>query len=186
MTEQLRQTHFTADAFIAWAMEQPSGRFELENGKVVAMAPERVGHARAKLEAVLALREAIKHAGVGCEALVDGVAVRIDEQTVYEPDALVRCGPPLSDDVVQLSDPVIVVEVLSPSSRGIDTGLKLAGYFRLPSLRHYLVISSESRVVLHHFRSDTGTIEVRILAEGTLTLNPPGLAIEIEDLFPGS
>ena len=43
--EQPRQTEFTADEFIAWALEQPTGRFELDNGIVVAMAPERVNHA---------------------------------------------------------------------------------------------------------------------------------------------
>lgn len=185
MTEQLRQASFTADEFIAWAMEQPTGRFELANGKIVAMAPERVGHARAKLAAVLALRASIERAGLGCEAMIDGVAVRIDDRTVYEPDALVRCGAPTPGDDVHVSDPIILVEVLSPSSRGIDTGLKLAGYFRLPSVRHYLVVSTETRTVLHHRRDEAGTIEVRILGEGRLMLDPPGLAIDIGDLFPG-
>jgi Uma2 family endonuclease len=57
--EQPRQTEFTADEFIAWALEQPTGRFELDNGTVVAMAPERASHATAKLNAVIALRDAI-------------------------------------------------------------------------------------------------------------------------------
>ena len=45
-------SRFTADAFLAWAVEQPRGRYELVGGEVVAMAPERVGHARLKLAAV--------------------------------------------------------------------------------------------------------------------------------------
>ena len=45
--EQPRQTEFTADDFIAWALEQPTGRFELDNGIVVAMAPERASHNQA-------------------------------------------------------------------------------------------------------------------------------------------
>jgi Uma2 family endonuclease len=39
--EQPKPTEFTADEFIAWALEQPTGRFELDNGIVVAMAPGR-------------------------------------------------------------------------------------------------------------------------------------------------
>lgn len=58
------------------------------------------------------------------------------EVTTYEPDALVRCGPPLPDDAVTLTEPVIVVEVLSPSTRANDAGAKLEDYVRLPSLRH--------------------------------------------------
>ena len=77
----------TFDEFLAWAMAQPEGRFELVDGKVVAMAPERVAHARLKSEVWLALRDAIKSAGLPCEALPDGMTVKIDEHTAYEPDA---------------------------------------------------------------------------------------------------
>ena len=61
--EHPRQAGFTADEFIAWALEQPTGRFELDNGVVVAMAPERASHAVAKLNAVIALRDAISARG---------------------------------------------------------------------------------------------------------------------------
>jgi Uma2 family endonuclease len=185
MTEQPRETEFTADAFIAWALEQPTGRFELRNGVVVAMAPERVAHARAKLRAVNALAAAIAAAGLGCEALPDGMAVRVNDRTVYEPDALVRCGPPLPGAAVELDDPVVVVEVVSPSSRGIDRGAKLAGYFALPSVRHYLIVDLDQRLVIHHQRDAEGLIGVRILRDGPLTLDPPGLTIDVGDLFSG-
>jgi Uma2 family endonuclease len=118
--------------------------------------------------------------------MIDGVSVRVDDRTVYEPDALVRCGPPAPDEALEVTDPIVVVEILSPSSRGIDTGLKLDGYFRLASLRHYLVVNTEGRVVLHHRRDEAGAIGVRILHEGTLRLDPPGLAVEIGDLFAAS
>ncbi|HVH01921.1 MAG TPA: Uma2 family endonuclease [Amaricoccus sp.] len=176
---------FTADEFLAWALDQPEGRFELDEGLVVAMTPERVSHAVAKLNATIALRDAIGRAGLPCQALPDGVAVRVNDRTVYEPDALVRCGPASPGDAVEVSDPVIVVEVVSPSSRGIDSGVKLAGYFQLASLRHYLIVDHDKRVVIHHHRDPDGRIEVGVLHDGRLTLDPPGLAIEVRDLFLG-
>lgn len=183
MTIQLGPMRLTAEAYFDWAMAQPTGRFELSGGEVVAMAPERVAHTRAKLEAVIALRTAIKTHGLGCEAIADGISVRIDDRTVYEPDALVRCGPKTPGDVIAVDDPVIVVEVVSPSSRGVDTGAKLAGYFLLPSLRHYIVVDTESRAVVHHRRDDAGVISVQVLHSGALALDPPGLQIEIGDIF---
>ena len=183
--EQPRPTRFTADEFIAWAMEQPAGRFELDNGVVVAMAPERVNHALAKSQAWLGLRAAIAARGLACQALPDGMTVRIDERTVFEPDALVRCGPPLPGDAIEATDPVVVVEVVSPSSRGIDRGVKLAGYFSLPSVRHYLIVDTDKRVVIHHRRDEAGGIAVRILHDGSLALDPPGLAIDVPDIFDG-
>lgn len=183
--EQPKRTEFTADEFIAWALEQPTGRFELDNGTVVAMAPERVNHGRAKARAWRALDAAIAAGGLGCEALPDGATVRIDDRTVYEPDALVRCGPPLPGDAIEVGDPVVVVEVVSPSSRGIDKGAKLASYFSLPSVRHYLIVDTDKRVVIHHRLVEGGPVESRFLHEGRLTLDPPGLSIEVEDIFAG-
>ena len=86
--EQPRQTNFTADEFIAWALEQPAGRFELDNGVVVAMAPERVSHGIAKRNVLIALHNAIGARGLACQALPDGMSVRVNDRTVYEPDAL--------------------------------------------------------------------------------------------------
>jgi Uma2 family endonuclease len=183
--EQPKQTEFTADEFIAWALEQPEGRFELDNGVVVAMAPERVNHAVAKLNAAVALRSAIGARGLPCQAFPDGMSVRVNDRTVYEPDALVRCGPPLPGDAIEISDPILVVEVVSPSSRGIDRGAKLASYFSLPSVRHYLIVDTDKRVVIHHRRDEAGQIAVRIVREGSLPLDPPGLEIGIRDIFDG-
>jgi len=53
---------FTADAFLAWAEEQPDGRFELIEGRVVAMGRERAAHGRAKYRAVVALDAALAKA----------------------------------------------------------------------------------------------------------------------------
>jgi Uma2 family endonuclease len=184
MTEQFRDLHLTADEFFAWTMTQPGGRYELHYGKVVAMSPERVVHTRTKYETYFALRSAILTKGLDCEALGDGVSVRIDEKVVYEPDALVRCGPRTPGEAVEIDDPLIVVEVASPSTRGVDTGAKLAGYFRLASVRHYLIVQPEARAVVHHRRDEEGAITTRILRDGRLALDPPGLDLAIADLFP--
>jgi Uma2 family endonuclease len=166
-------------------LEQPTGRFELDNGVVVAMAPERASHAIVKRDAMIALHDAIGARGLPCQALPDGMAVRVNARTVYEPDALVRCGPRLPGDAVELDDPVIVVEVVSPSSRGIDRGAKLAGYLALPSVRHYLIVDIDSQLVIHHHRDAEGLIGVRILRDGPLALDPPGLTIDVRDIFSG-
>ena len=122
----------TADDFIAWAVEQPKRpRYELVAGELVLMAPERAAHARVKGAVWRALDDALRAARLPCEAYLDGMAVKVDDSVVYEPDALVRCGEPLPDDAVKVTDPMIVVEVLSPSSLARDTGAKLEDYFRL-------------------------------------------------------
>lgn len=186
MTRQPDPSNFTADAFIAWAMDQPRGRFELVRGKVVTMSPERAGHARAKARAHRALEDAIAASGLGCEAFPDGMTVRIDDSTVYEPDALVRCAPRASDDSVEIPDPIIVVEVVSRSSRSTDSGVKLHDYFTLPSVRHYLVLDADKRTLAHYRRGEDDVVATRILGAGSLVLEPPGLTVGVTDLFAPS
>jgi Uma2 family endonuclease len=170
----------TADAFIAWTMEQPEGeRYELADGMVVAMAPERARHARAKGRLYRRLAEAVEAAGLPCEVFPDGMAVVVDAETIYEPDALLRCGEPLDGDAVKVLDPVIVVEVLSPSTQGVDLGDKLAGYFRIPSLRHYLIVKPGSPVVIHHARAADGDILTRLVREMPIRLEPPGIVVDL-------
>jgi Uma2 family endonuclease len=174
----------TLDAFYAWVQRQRDGRFELENGQVVAMAPEQVRHARAKAEAWLALRQAIATAGIGCLPLVDGVAVEIDSTTAFVPDVLVDCSERLAPDAIVATQPVIVVEVVSPSTNQRDMTTKLVGYFRVSSIRHYLIVDAAKRVVVHHQRTEGEALATRILATGSLALDPPGITLRVEDLFP--
>jgi Uma2 family endonuclease len=176
----------TADEFIAWAMEQPDGvHYELVAGEVVAMAPERAGHWRVKARVVRALTDAIERAGSECEVFGDRMAVEVSADTVYEPDAMVRCGAPVPDDAVKVVDPVVVVEVLSPSTGAHDSGTKLEGYFEIPSVRHYLLVNLKRRTVVHHARSEGGEITTRIARDGTIGLDPPGIALDVAGLFLG-
>ena len=177
-----RPLRMTADEFLAWAVEQ-EGRFELASGEVVAMAPERAAHALTKLAVARALGDAVRDAGLPCQVFPDGMALRVDEATVYEPDASLRCGEPLDGDAVEFCDPVIVVEVLSPSTRARDAGAKLADYFRLPSVRHYLLLRTDTRSAIHHARGEDGVITTAIATEGALRLDPPGIAIALGAVF---
>jgi Uma2 family endonuclease len=172
----------SVDEFLAWAEGRP-GRYELAGGEVVAMSPERAGHARTKFAIQAALKTAIRSGGLPCEMFPDGMTVRIDRNTAYEPDALVRCGQHLDPDTIEVPDPLILVEVLSPSTRGVDSGAKLVGYFQVPSVRHYLIVDAERRRVVHHRRADGTRIETRIVADGALSLDPPGLSLALADLF---
>jgi Uma2 family endonuclease len=173
----------TAEAFVAWAMRQERGRYELIDGAVVQMNAERLVHADVKLNLAIALRAAFKFAGLEGKVLGDGMAVQIDETTVHEPDALVRLGAPLPADTTILTDPIIVCEVLSPSTGPVDTGLKLLNYFTLPSVEHYLVVNTSKRTVLHYTRGRDGQPTLRTVSEGELRLDPPGLTISVAEIF---
>src|SRR6266700_2901113 len=173
----------TVPEFLAWAETQEHGRYELMGGQVVAMAPERMGHVRAKLRATDALRAAIERAGVRCETFIDGLAVAVDRETSYVPDALVNCGEEFDTESMIAPNPVIVVEVLSPSTRSLDKTTKLADYFRVPGLSHYLIVDLSRRHVVHYRKQPDGVVTVAILEDGEIALDPPGISVAVSGFF---
>ena len=178
------QQKMTVDEYLAWAEGRP-GRYELYAGFVYAQAPERARHAEVKFAVQRALLEGVRRAGLPCHMLPDGMTVRIDRHTAHEPDALVYCGPKLADTAVEVPSPVIVVEVLSPSTRHIDASAKLGGYFAVASVRHYLIVDPDRPMVIHHARGDGDQIATRILHGGTLRLDPPGIDVMVGDFYVG-
>jgi Uma2 family endonuclease len=78
---------------------------------------------------------------------------------------------------------MIIVEVLSPTTSHTDTSAKLIGYFKLPSVQHYLIIDPDACAVAHHSRRTDGTVSGRTVTSGTLRLDPPGLAIDVSEFF---
>jgi Uma2 family endonuclease len=183
MNIALRRTMTVAE-YLAWGDAQGGRvRAELINGQIVAMSPERADHNRTKGRIFLALSRAVSAAALGCEAFTDGMTVPIDEHTAYEPDALVHCGAPIPAQQLTVPAPIIVAEVLSPTTSHSDTSAKLIGYFKLPSVHHYLVIDPQGGTLTHYARGQDGAVAPRTLTSGTLRLDPPGLELQVSDVL---
>ena len=152
----LAQRRMTVDEFLAWA-EGREGRWELYNG--VPFACLRSGRliSRSSMRFTSLCRQAIRKAGLPCHVQGDGASIRISQHLMYGPDALVYCGPKLPDDALEAPNPVILVEVASPSTRKMDETVKLNGYFSLPSVHHYLIVDPDGPPVVHYSRQADGT-----------------------------
>jgi Uma2 family endonuclease len=176
----------SAEAFMAWYDARQDGeRYELLDGLVQPndMQGERLQHAETKARITDQFRAEIRSKKLPCQGLGDGMAVRVDDKTIFEPDALVRCGPKLPDETTIILDPMIVVEVVSPSSQRIDALTKLAHYFRNPHIIHYLIVISSPRQVIHHRRGEGTGIITSIHHAGVIEFAPPGLSLTIADIF---
>ena len=110
------------------------------------------------------------------------MTVRIGARTAFEPDALVVCPSPLDLNTMEIPSPIVVVEVLSPSTAADDHAVKLDGYFSLMSVEHYGIVDPDRRVMIHSQRG-ADAIETRILRDGHLRLDPPGLVAGVGAFF---
>jgi Uma2 family endonuclease len=176
----LRKQEMSVDEFLAWAERQP-GRWELVDGVPTAMSPERVIHGDTKYRLARALDAAIAKAKVPGRFVLDSAAVRVDARTLYQPDALVYCGEPMPGDTLEIPNPVLVCEVLSPVNAMTDLRDKLQGYFRVASVAHYLIVDPDKRIVIHHARGMGDVLATRIVSEGELRLEPPGVEVTLQE-----
>ena len=94
---------------------------------------------------------------------------------------MVTCAPiDLSTPVI--AEPVIIVEVMSPSSEADDAGRKWFSYRKIPSLKHYLVLSQDERAVQVHSRAGDLWRE-RFVSAGTIELDDPPVRLEIDAIY---
>jgi Uma2 family endonuclease len=174
----------TVEEFLAWSERQPDqDRYELVDGEIVAMTRDTIQHNRTKGRAYRAICEALEVAGLPCEAFIDGIAITINENTVRIPDIIVQCGADPLPRAMVAESPLVVVEVVSPSSERDDKDTKFMDYFSVAGIRHYLILFPERRAVIHHQRNERGAIESAILKEGAVTLDPPGFSVSVVALL---
>ncbi len=187
----------TFEEFLAWAESVPkeAGRFELWDGRVVVkkgpagtMNAERSQHWRMNGALFLALHTAIKQAGINAHAAIEGPTVKLPPgNRGAEPDVLVYLGPEVSRNSLVVPEPLIICEVLSPSTAKHDMSAKLEGYFALPSIQHYILADPDKPMLIVHSRAVDGTLQTRLISDpaATLRLDPPGLTVSLAEVLVG-
>jgi Uma2 family endonuclease len=173
----------TVEEFLNWAASQPDGGFELVDGQIVAMVQERALHNLAKLAVARALQDAVAAAGLECTVYTDGMTVRIDRHTARGPDALVQCGKPVDLASMEADNPIIVIEVVSPTSERRDTDAKLIEYFSVESIQHYLIFFPHKGVAVHHARAGNDRIHTKLIHSGMIELIPPGMSLPVAEIL---
>ncbi len=172
----------TAEEFAVWAEARPEKRWELFDGVPALQQSQSWGHAHFKFRIAQALDSAIVKSGLKLFLGLDGIVVKAGPKTAFVPDVVIFTGAMDYQDVIT-PDPIIAVEVLSPSTQRKDFTTKLRGYFDVPTIKHYLIVNWEDREIIHHYRSGEGLAKPYIVRDGLLKLDPPGMEIALADIF---
>lgn len=178
--KQLGDLPRTVEEFDRWNAEQPE-RWEFIAGVPVMMAPASLPHTLIKGSIFAALRQ--KLVGTPCHTLVDGAEVR-SYRFAAIPDVLVACGE-LDQRSPTIAEPVVLVEVMSPSSERDDTQRKWQGYCLIPSLRHYLVVAQDSCFVTLHSRTGPSSFAEDVYQDGVIELSAIGVSLSIDEIYDG-
>ncbi len=185
MTQPATSLRMSPDAFLAWEREQ-LGRHVYLRGEVFAMAGGSPRHSLLTSRAIVRLAFAFE--GKPCDVHTSDLRLGIaDEHFVYA-DAVVVCRPitlrPGTTDVV--TNPVVVIEILSKSTEAYDRGEKQASYLALPSLKHLVLVSQREPRVEVYTREGAGVFRFRVHGAGSrVPLEGVGVEIGVDELYAG-
>jgi Uma2 family endonuclease len=155
MTALPQATAISIDDYLA-GEEVAEVRHEFIDGAVHAMAGGTRDHSAIAANAIVALGSQLR--GKAWRPFTSDLKIRIDfpdHVRFYYPDASVVCTPSSGDPRYE-RNPIVILEVLSESTRRIDQTEKRDGYFHLPSLQVLILADSERRHVLVHRRRPDG------------------------------
>ena len=174
---EMQPRRYTAEEYFTLE-EKGELRHEFFEGEVFAMAGESIAHNTIAQNFVLALRPALR--GKNCQVIIETVQLAVEANRHYTyPDIVVSCDPQDQRESRRLHHPLLIVEVLSPSTESYDRGLKFNQYKRIPSLRHYLLVSQKTWLVEWYQLSEHGVWGHTALAEAADTIIIPELNLTL-------
>jgi Uma2 family endonuclease len=164
--------------FLAWERDQPE-KHEYAGGVITMMTGASLAHATITMNVAFALRQALR--GTGCRPFVNDAKV-IASDSVRYPDIVVTCQPVTGiDDIVP--EPIVVIEVISPSTEREDRGRKKFDYFATPSIRQYAIIEQDERLIDLYTRTGEGWIDEIVQGDAVLKLSSVGVEVSLDAIY---
>jgi Uma2 family endonuclease len=177
-----RETRMSVAEYRIWVEDRPDWeRWELIDGERILMSPPRERHQTIVANLILGLSDLARPKN--CRAL-PGLAILSEAMDDFAPvpDVVVRCGPPLPDGYA--SDPVLVAEVLSPSTMTLDRGRKIDFYKTIGSLRRFLIVyQAEARIEVFSRRDAEEWESAALGLNDSLDLPELGGAVAVRDVY---
>lgn len=148
----------TLAEFMAWESEQ-AGRHEFYGGEIFCLVGSTARHNRVILNLASRIDDHLD--GTRCQVFAESMLVQLANDAVLYPDVMVTCGKAGAGDEQTVTDPKVVIEVLSPSNsayekQGYDKREKFILYRTLASLREYVLIDPVKRELEVFTRNETG------------------------------
>lgn len=183
MSELARHLSYTFAEYVALD-DVSEEKLELINGEIYAVAHGTPEHGRLAMRLGRVLGNAL--GARPCEVYSSDVRIRVPATGLAAyPDLSVVCGPTEIDPENRntIVNPVVLVEVLSDSSRKYDLTIKQSHYLRLPSLKDYLVVEQQEHLIHHFARNEDGSWTVRLLSPPDVVRLSIGVEFLVADVY---
>ena len=163
-------------------------KYEYHGGFITAMAGGTLPHGQLAVNIGSSINNEIARDSKPCNAYSSDVKVRIESANrTFYPDFSVVCGAPQTSekDANALTNPLLIVEVLSESTVAFDRGAKFSHYRQIQSLKEYVLISQSEPMVDVYYRTKDGTWEINTYMElsDSIQLKSLDCTIQMEAVY---
>ncbi len=184
--------HYTLEEYLALDAASDA-RYEYWDGEIFNMSGASSAHDLLQGNSYFALRSRLH--GRNCRVFLSDMRLRVPSLPPYRyPDLAALCGTPHFEKIGEtelLTNPTLIVEILSPSTEAFDRGEKFTHYKSIPSFSEYLLIAQHRPHVVYYLKQADGTWvqrEITGLAESlylvTLDCELPLSEIYQDVIFP--
>lgn len=174
--------YMSEDEFFDFVQDRDE-KWELVNGVPVMMAGANQRHQAIAANIFASLYDQLR--GKPCRPTSADTGVSTGQGTVRYPDVVIDCGK-REDDSMFASEPVLVIEVLSPSTRSFDSHRKVLEYKSNPQVRYILLVDTNNAGCLLHYRQGDGWEEImRDGPHSMVDLPDIGVTIALDDIYEG-
>jgi Uma2 family endonuclease len=171
----------TLAEFLDWEERQPM-RYEFDGVRPVAMTGGTYGHSAIQRNLAIAVGGRLR--GKPCQFHGSDLKFQVADGHVRYPDGMVVCSP-VDRTATVIYDPVVVFEVLSPSTTRDDRIVKAREYQATPSVQRYIMLEQDSvNAVVYSRSGDTWTHEI-LVADSKLALPEIGVDLPLAELYEG-
>ncbi len=183
MVSGAKHHRYTYQEYLAFE-RSANVRHEFFDGEIYAMAGGTPTHAAICANVISIFNFQLR--GKGCQAFTSDLRIRVLETGLATyPDVTVVCGQREidSEDRNTVTNPRVLVEVLSPSSAAYDRGEKLEHYKRISSLREVLLVAHDERLIEVWRRGEDGAWSRREARSGNLTLTSVPCTLAVDEVY---
>ena len=171
----------TLAEFLAWEERQPL-RYEFDGIGPVAMTGGTFAHAAIQRNLAFALTGRLR--GKPCQFVGNDLKIQVADGHIRYPDGMVVCSP-VDRKATVVHDPVVVFEVLSPSTATNDRIVKAREYQATPSIQRYVMLEQDSVGATVYARAgDVWTHDI-LVADSILALPEIGVELPLAELYQG-
>lgn len=175
---------FSAEEYLEFESRSQE-KHEFYDGHIIAMAGASISHRGIQTNLVTGLTNRLRVNRKPCETFGSDTRVYVADERYFYPDVSIFCGNSTEDKWNNVSNPEVIIEILSDSTASFDQNEKAAAYKQMPSLKELVLIDSRLKAITIFQKQGDGAWVERSYGDQTVAVKIAGEELALGEVYEG-